>query len=117
MVHPHDNGPIADDGGADQALALRRPVAEFKLDDNIRAGGIEFLPRTPHPLAQARHAAEFPQHDSGRLAETRSVIGAASDQDHKKWKYYCFQVHNQANIYSERPAWQQGLVQCRQAGR
>ena len=83
-MHPHDIRPIADDGSADQALALRRPVAEFQLDLDVAARGVEVGHGLLHPCAQTRHAPELPQHHRGWLAGARTVVAPAGDQADKE---------------------------------
>jgi len=68
VVHPHHIRPVADDRRADQALALRRPVAKFQLDVDIRATGVKLRDGLLHPIAQTRHPAKLPQHDRCRFA-------------------------------------------------
>ena len=92
-MHPHDIRPIADDGSADQALALRCPVAELQLDLDIAARGVEVGHGLLHPFAQARHTPELPQHHLGRLAGTRAVVASAGDQADEERDEYSFYAH------------------------
>jgi len=58
----------ADDGAADQALALRRPFLDLEFDLDVIPSGVEAFDGLLDPLLMTGDTAEVPDDDTRRLA-------------------------------------------------
>ena len=79
----------ADDGAADQALALRRPFLDLEFDLDVIPSGVEAFDGLLDPLLMTGDTAEVPDDDTRRLAgnpplPVTSTSGSEAQNKHRE---------------------------------